>query len=119
ADHGDTPTPAELAEVASVRLFVERATSADPTFRLTDDNAGEVARICQELGGSPLAIELLAARLNVLSVQQVTKLLAADPLAIVSGGRRDLPDRQRSLRATIDWSIDLLDDDEQVALRRL
>jgi predicted ATPase/DNA-binding CsgD family transcriptional regulator len=110
---------AEVARVASVQLFVERAVAIDPSFELTEDNVDDVAAVCRELGGSPLAIELAAARIAVLSVRQIAARLAADPLTVLGRGPRDLPDRQRSLRATIDWSVDLLDDDERTVLRRL
>lgn len=109
----------ELAGVASVQLFVERASAADPTFALTSENAADVALTCRLLGGSPLAIELAAARMGLLSVRQLAERLAADPLTVLGRGPSELPDRQRSLTATIEWSIDLLDDDERAILRRL
>ncbi len=102
----------------AVRLFVERARAARPGFALTDANAEPVARICQHLDGIPLAIELAAARLNVFTVAQIADRLN-DRFRLLTGGSRTAPARQRTLRATIDWSHDLLSEGERAAFRRM
>ena len=96
----------------SVRLFVERAQEAQPDFQLTDANAAVVAEICARLDGLPLAIELAAARLKLFSPDDLRDRLG-DRLQLLRGGARDLPVRQRTLRNTIEWSYELLDDDER------
>jgi predicted ATPase len=100
--------PEALASVESVRLFTERAAFADPGFRLTRTNAAVVAGICRRLDGIPLAIELAAARARVLSPAQVLERLE-DSLSLLTGGSRMTVARQRTLRATIEWSYDLLE----------
>lgn len=104
--------PEEIAEADAVRLFVERATAVRPDFRLTEDEAAAVADIVRRLDGVPLAIELAAARVRLLPPAALLARLdhAVDVLA---GGLADLPARQRSLRATLDWSHSLLGADEQ------
>ena len=96
-------------EVASVRLFEERARAAKPSFRLTDDNRPDVAEIVARLDGLPLAIELAAARVKTLPASALRQRLD-DRLATLTGGARDLPRRQRTLRGAIAWSHDLLDE---------
>jgi len=102
----------------AVRLFVARARAVRPEFRLDADNAWAVAEICRRVDGLPLAIELAAARVGLLPppalLQRLTHRLTA--LAV---GARDLPDRQRTLRAAIDWSYDLLPEMERTLFRRL
>ncbi len=110
--------PEALGEFEAVRLFVERASLVDPHFKLTDANMAAVADICRRLDGLPLAIELAAARLRVLTPEAVLRRLD-DRLRLLTGGARDAPERQQTLRATIDWSHDLLDAPAQVLLRRL
>jgi predicted ATPase/class 3 adenylate cyclase len=105
-------TAAELARYEAVNLFVERASEAAPDFTLTDDNASTIAAICARLDGLPLAIELAAARLRLFSVEDLRDRLGAG-LDVLRGGARDLPARQRTLRDTIAWSHDLLDEDER------
>lgn len=107
-----TLTAAEAATSEAVRLFVERATEARPEFRLTDANAPVVAEICARLDGLPLAIELAAARLRLFSPEELRDRLRSR-LDVLRGGARDLPARQRTLRSTIEWSHDLLDDEER------
>jgi predicted ATPase/DNA-binding SARP family transcriptional activator/Tfp pilus assembly protein PilF len=107
---------AERAE--SVQLFVERASSALPTFRLTQRNAGAVSNICTRLDGIPLAIELAAGRVKVLSVEQIASRLD-DRFILLSAGHRDALPRHQSLRAAIDWSYQLLSPQERVLLHRL
>ena len=107
-----------LREYEAVRLFVERARAARADFDLTQENAPAVAEICRRLDGLPLALELAAARVRVLSPGAMLARLEQG-LALLSGGAIDLPPRQRTLRATLDWSYDLLDGAEQRLLRRL
>jgi predicted ATPase/class 3 adenylate cyclase len=102
----------------AVQLFVDRATSARPAFRLTDHNAGAVAAICRHLDGIPLAIELAAARMRALSVENIADRLS-DRFHLLTGGNRTALPRQQTLRALIDWSHDLLDEQERILFRRL
>ena len=101
------PTAASLAACESVRLFAERAAAAVPGFTLDDENAPAIADIARRLDGLPLAIELAAARVKLLPPQAILPRLDHS-LGLLTGGRRDLPDRQQTLRATIAWSYDLL-----------
>ena len=110
--------PADLQQYASVRLFVERAHAVAPDFELTDANAEAVAEICRRLDGLPLAIELAAARTRLLPPQALAARLGQG-VSVLTGGARDLPERQRTLRNTLDWSFDLLSTDEQALLVRL
>ena len=112
------PSPAQLSHYDAVRLFVERARAVRPDFGVTEENAPAVAEICRRLDGLPLAIELAAARVRLLPPQAMLARLDR-ALPLLTGGPRDLPDRQRTLRATIDWSHDLLSPDEQALFRRL
>jgi predicted ATPase/class 3 adenylate cyclase len=109
---------AALATTPAVALFVERARAARPAWRLTPGNAADVAEIARRLDGLPLAIELAAARVRVLTPAEILRRLggALDLLAARSGDR---PDRQQTLRAAIAWSHDLLRFEDQVAFRRL
>jgi predicted ATPase/DNA-binding CsgD family transcriptional regulator len=117
-EDGGAPVVEELATVPSVALFVARAQERLPDFALTPDNAPAVAAICRRLDGLPLAIELAAGRLPLLPpAALLTRLDHA--LALLGGGPRDAPERQRTLRATLDWSYHLLDDGEQALLQRL
>ncbi len=112
------PTPAALARYESVALFVERARAARPTFAITEQNAGAIAEICVRLDGLPLALELAAARIRSLTPEAMLTRLERR-LDLLTGGARDLPARQRTLRAAIDWSYDLLEEPERVLLARL
>jgi predicted ATPase/class 3 adenylate cyclase len=103
---------------AAIALFVERALSADKTFTLTDENAPVVADICRRLDGIPLAIELAAPRVKMLSPRQLRERLD-QRFRVLTGGSRDVLPRQQTLRALIDWSHDLLDERERVLFRRL
>jgi DNA-binding CsgD family transcriptional regulator len=102
----------------AVRLFAERAGAAAPGFAVGPGNAATVARVCRALDGLPLAIELAAAWVRALSVEQIAARIS-DRFLLLTGADRSAPARQQTLRATIDWSHDLLTDREQVLLRRL
>jgi predicted ATPase/DNA-binding SARP family transcriptional activator len=108
----------ELVANDSVRLFAARAQAVDPSFELDQGNVGAVARICERLDGLPLAIELAAARSNLLPPEAMSRRLdqALDLLVV---GARDLPVRQQTLRATLEWSYGLLDDRERTVFARL
>jgi predicted ATPase len=106
------PTPMELAQYEAVQLFVERAQAVRPNFELTDENAAAIAELCLRLDGLPLAIELAVARLRLFSPQALQQRLESR-LKLLRGGARDLPERQQTLRDTIDWSYELLAADEQ------
>ena len=103
---------------AAVELFAERARLVRPDFAVTDENRDAVADLCVRLDGIPLAIELATARLKMLSVEQVAEHLG-DRFRLLTGGSRTAVERQRTLRAMMDWSYDLLSDTEQALLRRL
>jgi len=105
-------------EAESVRLFTVRAGQAAPGFELDDENAVAVATLCHRLDGMPLAIELAAARVSVLTPAQIVERLD-DSLDLLSGGSRTAMTRQQTLRATLAWSFDLLEPDEQILARRL
>ena len=111
------PSAAQVADLESVQLFVDRARAVRPDFALTDENAPAVAAICRRVDGLPLAIELAAARVSVLSPSQILDRLD-HRLTLLAGSRRDVTDRQRTLRGAIDWSHELLSDDEKAAFRR-
>jgi predicted ATPase len=101
-----------LMKNSATRLFVERAQAARPSFTLNSENAGDVTKIARKLDGLPLAIELAAARIKMLSPHQIFDRLSSN-FELLSGGAQDLPERQRTLRSTIDWSYNLLDQDSQ------
>jgi predicted ATPase/class 3 adenylate cyclase len=110
--------PDDLQRYAAVALFAERVASIRPTFVLTAENGAAVAEICVRLDGLPLAIELAAARIRVFSPQALLARLE-HRLPLLTGGARDLPARQQTLRRAIAWSYDLLDQAEQKLFRRL
>ncbi len=112
------PSRERLTQYEAVRLFVERAILSQPRFTLTDGNASVVAQICHRLDGIPLAIELAAARVKVLSVEQVAARLD-DRFRLLTGGSRTAPPRHQTLRAALDWSYELLSEQERTLLRRL
>ena len=119
----DVPDPKHLPDLEklstyeSVALFVERAMGVRPDFVVTSANAPAVAEICVRLDGLPLAIELAAARIRVLTPQAIMDRLG-DRLKLLSGGARDLPERQQTLRGAIAWSHDLLEEDDQRVFAR-
>ena len=102
----------------AVRLFVDRAQAVQPSFQLSDKNAAAVAQVCHRLDGIPLAIELAAVRVKVLPVEQILARLQ-DRFALLTGGSRTALPRQQTLRATVDWSYDLLSDQERKLLNRV
>jgi predicted ATPase/class 3 adenylate cyclase len=105
-------TPQELARYEAIQLFVERAQSVRPNFELTGENAEAIAELCLRLDGLPLAIELAAARIRLFSPQALHQRLGSR-LQMLRGGARDLPERQQTLRHTIDWSYELLEAGEK------
>jgi predicted ATPase len=111
-------TVEQLSQYEAVQLFVERATLVQPHFLVTNDNAPAVAQICFRLDGIPLAIELAAARVRALSVEQISKRLD-DRFRLLMGGSRTALERHQTLRAAIDWSYNLLPLAEQVLFQRL
>ncbi len=119
-----TPDPRQLPELEAfaqyeaVRLFTERATSVLPSFRVTSGNMAALAQVCSRLDGIPLALELAAAHVNVLRVEQIAARLD-DRFRLLTGASRSAVPRQQTLRALIDWSYDLLSALEQQVLRHL
>jgi predicted ATPase/DNA-binding SARP family transcriptional activator len=111
-------TAATIERIGSVRLYTDRARATLPEFALTDENAAAVARVCRALDGLPLALELAAARVRTLGPAGTADRLG-QRLSLLSRGARDLPPRQRSLRATLDWSVQLLEDDARGLLAAL
>ena len=108
----------KLTQYESVRLFINRAVAVKPDFSLANETAPAVAEICIRLDGLPLAIELAAARTKILPPQTLMQRLP-DRLRLLKGGARDLPARQQTLRGAIDWSYELLDEDEKRLFARL
>jgi predicted ATPase len=117
-DLGRLPGVETLAESPAIALFVQRAAALKPGFALTEDNMHAVAQICAHLDGLPLAIELAAARIKLLSPSAMLQRLQTR-LQWLTGGARDLPERQKTLRATLDWSYELLQPAEQKLFRRM
>src|SRR5213078_2202762 len=111
-------TPAEAITYPAVQLFTDRATAASPGFTIDATTVGPVVEICRRLDGLPLAIELAAARLRSLPVSQIADRLD-DRFRLLTGGSRAALPRQRTLRAVVDWSWDLLDEPERALARRL
>ena len=107
-----------LQEAEAIELFVDRARAVDGRFALTDGNAPFVAEICRRVDGIPLAVELAAARVKLLSPKQLTEKLN-ERFRVLSGGSKDAMPRHQTLRATIDWSFDLLDESSRALFRKL
>ncbi len=118
ADQERVGAPPALSEVASVRLFLERVELAVHGFRLSAENARAVAAICRRLDGLPLALELAAPWMKLLTPEEMLERLD-DRLDLLVNGPRDLPERQRTLRAALTWSCDLLEEGPRALLRRL
>jgi predicted ATPase/class 3 adenylate cyclase/DNA-binding CsgD family transcriptional regulator/predicted negative regulator of RcsB-dependent stress response len=110
--------PGSFGQYEAVRLFIDRALKARPNFRATHDNAPAIAEICHRLDGIPLAIELAAARSRMLTPEQITAALG-DVFRLLTGGARTALPRQRTLEASVDWSYNLLSEDERRLLARL
>ncbi|MFD3508212.1 BTAD domain-containing putative transcriptional regulator [Nocardia sp. NPDC058666] len=118
ADAADFTSVADLQLSSAAQLFVERTRSSTPGFTVTEDNAAAIATIVAHLDGLPLALELAATRVRALGVHTLAERID-DRFTLLSAGYRDAPDRQRTLRAVIDWSWELLDDAERTVLQRL
>lgn len=112
------PDPEALPAYGAIRLFVDRATAVLPTFRLTAGNAAAVVQVCRRLDGIPLGIELAAARVKILSVEEIAKRLD-ERFRLLVGGSRTAPARHQTLQAAMDWSYGLLSEAERAVLRRL
>ena len=110
--------PEELREFEAVRLFVDRAAKANPGFTFSAENAPDIAEVCARLDGIPLAIELAAARVRMLSPRQIREGLS-DRFQLLTGGARTAVPRHQTLRASVDWSVDLLGEGERCLLARL
>ena len=117
-DPARPPDPAALSQYEAVALFIERASAVQPDFAVTNETAPAVAELCHRLDGLPLALELAAARVKVLPPRALLDRLGSR-LEVLTGGRRDAPARQQTLRAAIAWSHDLLTPEEQTLFRRL
>ena len=118
-DPARLPDEAAIAGYPAVALFVERARAVRPDLALTGDALLAIARICARLDGLPLALELAAARLKALPLGALEARLEEDRFALLTGGARDLPPRQRTMREALDWSYNLLDEGERILFRRL
>ncbi len=120
----DLPAPGQehpsqlIAECESIKMFIERVRAINPRFTLDDKNTSLVIEICRQLDGLPLAIELAAARVKTLSLDKLLSLLTSR-LKLLTGGSRDLPERQQTLRNTLDWSVQLLNPVDQALFCRL
>ena len=108
----------DLEKYEAIKLFIERARAAKSSFSLTEENAQSVAEICQRLDGLPLAIELAAARVKILSPKGILAKLE-NRLNLLTGGAKDLPERQQTMRGAVEWSYELLDKAEKTFFRRL
>ncbi len=115
---GDRSAPEQLGRYEGIRLFMQRAQAANSRFVITTENAPAVIELCQRLDGLPLAIELAAARAKLLPPEAMLPRLGGR-LGLLTGGARDVADRQRTLRATLDWSHDLLSAAERLLFARL
>jgi predicted ATPase/class 3 adenylate cyclase len=114
----ESPHPEQISRYEAIALFVERARAVDPAFALTTDNAAAVVEICARVDGLPLALELAASRVRALTPRAIVERLEKR-LPLLRTTARDVPERQRTLRAAIAWSYDLLLDSERVLFRRL
>lgn len=112
------PSLKQMTQYEAVRLFIERAVAIRPDFQVTNENAPAIAEICARLDGLPLAIELAAARIRLFPPQALLNRLSSR-LALLTGGGKDLPARQQTLRGTIEWSYDLLEEGEKQLFHRM
>jgi predicted ATPase/class 3 adenylate cyclase len=117
-DLDQIPDPDALEQYEAIRLFMDRALAVQPTFALTTDNSPPVVQVCHRLDGVPLAIELAAARMKLMGPEEILKRLE-DRFQLLTGGSRTALPRQQTLRAAVDWSHDLLSEEERVLFRRL
>jgi len=117
-DPANLPPLTQLSQYEAVALFIERARAVKPEFEVTNENAPAVAEICVRLDGLPLAIELAAARIRILTPQAMLERLG-DRLGLLAGGSRDLPERQQTLRGAIAWSHEMLDDADRALFASL
>lgn len=117
-EHAEHLKAADAIGYGAIALFVERASSVVESFRLTDENAPTIAQICRRLDGIALALELAASRIKVLTPTQLLAMLS-ERFRVLTGGKRTALPRQQTMRAAIDWSYDLLDENEQLMFRRL
>ncbi len=117
-DLADLPPLDSLNQYEAVKLFIDRAASVIPEFKVTTENAPIIAQICHRLDGMPLAIELAAAKIRVLGVEQIARRLG-DRFKLLTGGSRTALERHRTLHGVVDWSYNLLPPKEQVLFRRL
>jgi predicted ATPase len=117
-DMGHMPERESLSQIGSVALFVQRTQAVLPWFQLTDENARDIAAICARLEGVPLAIELVVEQSKLLPPKALLSRLE-HPLKVLTGRRKDAPERQQSLLKTLSWNDDLLSPDEQTLFRRL
>ena len=117
-DPKEKTTPGKLSQYEAVRLFIERALAVNSAFRVNNSNAPALAEICYQLDGIPLAIELAAARIKIFNVEKIHERLN-DRFRLLSGGKRTALPRQQTLTALIDWSYDLLSEEEKIMWSRL
>jgi len=117
-DMDHLPPIESLSQYEAVKLFIDRATAAIPDFKVTNENAPALAQVCHRLDGIPLAIELAAGKIRVLSVEQIAQRLD-DRFRLLTGGSRTAMERHQTLRAAVDWSYNLLPLEEQLLFKRL
>lgn len=117
-DPNEKVTSEILSQYESAKLFIDRAKTLNPSFKINNDNAPALAEICYQLDGIPLALELAAARTNVLSVEKINERLS-NRFHLLSGGKRTAIPKQQTLKALIDWSHNLLSESEKILFRRL
>ncbi len=117
-EHSQSQTAAVISEYEAVSLFIQRARASQPSFEIDETNAATIAEICTRLEGLPLAIELAAARVRLFDAETLLARLS-DSLRTLTGGARDLPGRQQTIRGAIEWSYDLLNEDEKAFFGRL
>ena len=117
-DPRESPSVESLSQYGAVRLFADRAVTVEPNFTLTEENAAAIVQICRRLDGIPFAIELAAARIKVLRVEQIAERLV-DAFRLLTGGNRTALPRHQTLQAALDWSYDLLSEKERFLFNRL